>query len=94
MNTNINGLDLETHLALRNGAEALHCMREAIERAAQEIARYEAHFQNADDLDQKAKVLNWAINHVCSSIMGNARIDLAAGAQAELYALAKRAEAP
>ena len=94
MNTEINGVDLETHLALRNGAEALQCMREAIERAAQEIARYEAHFQNADGLDQKAKVLNWAINHVCTSIMGNARIDLAAGAQAELHALAKRAEAP
>jgi hypothetical protein len=94
MNVDINGLDLETHLALRNGADALQCMREAIERAAQEIARYEAHFRNADGLDQKAKVLNWAINHVCTSIMGNARIDLAAGAQAELHALAKRADAP
>jgi hypothetical protein len=94
MNTDINGLDLETHLALRNGADALQCMREAIERAAQEIARYEAQFQESAGLDQKAKVLNWAINHVCTSIMGNARIDLAAGAQAELHALAKRAEAP
>ena len=94
MNTEINQLDLETRFALRNGADALQCMREAIERAAQEIARYEEQFQNADGLDQKAKVLNWAINHVCTSIMGNARIDLAAGAQAGLHALAKRAEAP
>ena len=94
MNTDINGLDLETHLALRNGADALQYMREAIERAAQEIAHYEAQFQNADGLDQTAKVVNWAINHVCTSIMGNARIDLAAGAQAGLHALAKRAEAP
>ena len=93
MNTDINGLDLETHLALRNGADALQCMREAIERAAQEIARYEVQFQEATDLGQKAKVLNWAINHLCTSIMPNARIDLAAGAQAELHALGLRADA-
>ncbi len=68
-------------------------MREAIERAAQEIARYEVQFQEATDLGQKAKVLNWAINHLCTSIMPNARIDLAAGAQAELHALGLRADA-
>jgi hypothetical protein len=93
MNTEINPPDLETRFALRNGADALQCMREAIERAAQEIARYEEQFQNAESLDQQAKVLNWAINHVCTSIMGNARIDLAASAQAELHTLAKRADA-
>ncbi len=93
MNTEINRLDLETHFALRNGAEALQCMRTAIERAAQEIARYEVQFQEAAGFDQKANVLNWAINHICTSIMGNARIDLAAGAQAELHAIAMRIDA-
>ena len=71
MSTGIHPRDIETHLALRNGAEALQRMREAIERAAQEIARYEVQFQEATDLGQKAKVLNWAINHLCTSIMPN-----------------------
>jgi hypothetical protein len=93
MSTGIHPRDIETHLALRNGAEALQRMREAIERTAQEIARYEVQFQEAADLGQKAKVLNWAINHLCTSIMPNARIDLAAGAQAELHALGLRADA-
>ncbi len=86
--------DLETRIALRHGENALQCIRESLERAAQEIARYVGQYQEADDLDKKARVLNRAINHVCTSIMGNARIDLAAGAQAELHALAKRADAP
>ena len=54
MSTGIHPRDIETHLALRNGAEALQRMREAIERAAQEIARYEVQFQEATDLGQKA----------------------------------------
>ena len=86
--------DLETRIALRHGANALQCMREALERAAKEIARYEGQFAEADDLDKKAKALNRAINHLCTSVMNNARIDLAADAQAELCAIAARVEAP
>ena len=86
--------DLETSIALRHGAQALRCMREALEYAAQEIARYEQQFEKADDLDMKAKTLNWAINYICTSVMNNARIELAAAAQAELHAIAKRADSP
>jgi hypothetical protein len=83
--------DLETRIALRHGADALTHMREAIERAAQELVRYEGQYHETDRLADKAKVLNWAIQHLCTSIMGNARIDLAADAQAQLHALATRA---
>lgn len=94
MKTTINRRDLEMGLTLRKGAEALQHMREAIERTAQEIARYELQFQEAASFDEKAKVLNWAINHLCTSILPNARIDLAASAQAELHALGQRVDAP
>lgn len=85
--------DLETRIALHHGVNALQCMREALERASQEIARYEGQFAEADDLDKKARVLNRAINFLCTGVMNNARIDLAADAQAELGAIAVRMDA-
>lgn len=84
--------DLETRIALHHGVNALQCMREALEHAAKEIARYEGQFEEADGLDKKARVLNRAINHLCTSVMNNARIDLAADAQAELNAIATRVD--
>ena len=46
-------------------------------------------FKLGTDLD-KAQVLNCAVAHVCTGVLPNARVDLAASAQAELYALGKR----
>ena len=86
--------DLETRIALRHGANALQCMREALERAAKDIACCEAQFVETDDLSRKAKVLNRAIIRICTGVINNARIDLAADAQAELSAVAYRAETP
>lgn len=94
MNADTARPDLETRIALRHGASALAHMREALEAAALAISRYEEQYREAADLGQNAKVLNWAINHICTSIMPNARIDLAAGAQAELHAIALRTDAP
>ncbi|MFZ5635455.1 MAG: hypothetical protein ACOY82_02600 [Pseudomonadota bacterium] len=93
MNTDTVRPDLETRIALRHGASALAHMREALEAAALAISRYEEQYREAADLGQNAKVLNWAINHVCTSVLGNARVDLAADAQAELNAIATRADA-
>ncbi|TXI47130.1 MAG: hypothetical protein E6Q50_14450 [Lysobacter sp.] len=92
MNTDTSRPDLETRNALRHGASALAHMREALEAAALAISRYEEQYREAADLGQNTKVLNWAINHVCTSVLGNVRIDLAADAQAELNAIAKRTE--
>jgi hypothetical protein len=89
MNTTLDQHQLEMRIALRHGASALQQMREAHERAVQEIARYEAHFNDATGLDEKANVLNWALTYVCTSVMPNACVNLVADAQAELRALAK-----
>lgn len=90
MITDIDSNHFETHVALRNGASALREMRLALEYAAQKLAEYEARFEGMEGLLDKAQVLNFALAHVCTGVMPNARIDLAANAQAELYALAKR----
>jgi hypothetical protein len=90
MNTDTDHPDLETRIALRLAADALRCMRESLERAANEIEHFEAQFQKVDSLSRKAKILNAAIIRMCTGVINNARIDLAADAQAELRAIAER----
>ena len=46
-------------------------------------------FDNYDDLNDKAAVLNWAINHLATYIPSNVRLDLIAIAQARLTSAAK-----
>lgn len=86
--------DLDTRIALHHGANALRDMREELERAVKDLARFEAQFLEANDLGRKAKVLNKAIIRMCTGVINNARIDLAADAQAELSVAASRAETP
>jgi hypothetical protein len=90
MNTDTDQRDLETRIALRLAADALRCMRESLERAAKDIENCEAQFQKVDSLSRKAKILNAAIIRMCTGVINNARIDLAADAQAELHAIAER----
>ena len=78
--------------AIRDGAEALQRAREALERAVEEIKRYEARYDDTrvetfgatSPMQAKADVLNWALGYIASSILGNARLDLIADAQAKL----------
>jgi dihydroxyacid dehydratase/phosphogluconate dehydratase len=93
MNTDTRHPDLETRIALRHGAHALQYMRESLERAAKDIANCEAQFLASDNLSRKAKILNAAIIRMCTGVINNARIDLAADAQAELHAIAEREDA-
>jgi hypothetical protein len=90
MNTDTDHPDLDTRIALRLAADALRCMRESLERATKDIENYEAQFLKADSLGRKAKILNAAIIRICTGVINNARIDLAADAQAELHAIAER----
>lgn len=90
MTTEIDPNQFEIHVASRNGASALREMRLALEYAAEKLMEYEARYEGMEGLLDKAQVLNCALAHVCTGLMPNARIDLAANAQAELYALGKR----
>lgn len=90
MTIEIDPIQFETRVASRNGASALREMRLALEYAAQKLVEYEARYEGMEGLLDKAQVLNCAVAHICTGVMPNARIDLVANAQAELYALAKR----
>jgi hypothetical protein len=75
--------------AIGDGADALKHMRIALERAAEELARYEQRYETAESLRDKANVINWAIGYAAGSPGSNLRIDLAASAQAKLHAIAR-----
>ena len=90
MTTDIDPRQFENRVASRNGASALREMRLALEYAAQKLLEYEARYEGMEGLLDKAQVLNCAVAYLCTGVMPNARIDLAASAQAELYALGKR----
>lgn len=89
----------ETESAITAGREALQHAREVLERAAEEIKRYEARYDGTrtetfgatDPLSNRADVLNWALGYIASSILGNARLDLIADAQSKLRVCAARA---
>lgn len=76
-------------LAQTKGRDALGQARATLERALAELDRYIATYEGAEALECKADVLNWAIGHLTTYVPGNVRLDMIAGAQAELI----RAEA-
>jgi hypothetical protein len=82
-------LPLDTRIAIERGAEALRLMRQALQRADQELERYEAQFVKVSNPAEKARILHRAILQVCANVLPNARIECAADAQAELLAVAQ-----
>ena len=64
--------------------ESLVNARNTLERALQEMDRYIAQFDDAATDRDRAKVLNWSINHLVCNIQPNLRIDLLADGQSEL----------
>lgn len=81
-------LPLDIRIAIKRGSQRLELIREALLRGADEMARYEAQYAEVSSPAEKARILNRAIGHACGSILPNARIELAADAQAELQAIA------
>ena len=58
-----------------------------LQRAMYELERYAEKFDEAEDNVERAKVLNYSINHLVCNIQPNLRIDLLAHSQAELSKL-------
>ena len=92
MNMIIGESELERRIAIQKGTDALKQLRAAFDLASRDLAEYETRYQQAEDLKDKAQVLNWALNLVSTGVLPNARLDLTACAQAELQAIAKRAK--
>ena len=82
--------EIERRIAIQTGADALARLRTAFDRASRDLAQYESRYEQVEDIEGKAQVLNWALNLVSTGVLPNARLDLTAYAQAELHAIAKR----
>jgi len=71
----------------KNARESLMNAHNTLERALQEMDSFVAKFDGAATDGDRAKILNWTINHLISSIQPNLRIDLLADSQSELAKL-------
>ena len=67
--------------------ERLQSAINSLQRAMYELERYAEKFDEAEDNVERAKVLNYSINHLVCNIQPNLRIDLLAHSQAELSKL-------
>lgn len=67
-----------------SGRDALANARATVQRALEELDRYIARYEGAEHLKEKADVLNWTLGHLATYIPNNVRLDMIAGAQAEL----------
>ena len=79
-----------TRRAITQGEDALTNIKHALEHALREIERCQARYQAAPLLE-KSRVLNHALSTACTWAIVNARIGLAADAQAEQHAIAQNA---
>ena len=76
--------DYEIEYATRSGHDALSNARATLERALAELDRYITRYEDAEDIKDKANVLNWALGHLATYVPNNVRLDMIATAQAEL----------
>ncbi len=67
-----------------SGRDALDNARATMQRALEELDRYIERYNEAEQLKDKANVLNWTLSHLATYIPNNVRLDMIAGAQAEL----------
>lgn len=74
----------EAEYATTSGRDALNSAHATLRHALAELDRYIASYDEVENLKDKAKVLNWALNHLATYIPINMRLDRIAGAQAEL----------
>lgn len=79
--------EVERQIATAKGSAALETALDALRRAMREIQKYRDDYNDATHPAQKAERLNWAINHLATSVLNNARLDMLANAQAALASL-------
>jgi len=70
--------------AIRSAQESLAAARETLERALRELETYQNRLDEAQHLNAKADVMNWALNALVCNITPNLRLDRIAASQAEL----------
>jgi hypothetical protein len=93
MSHELNEHTLATRRAVAHGEGALTNIRQALENALRELERCELRYQAAT-LAEKPGVLNHALTAICPWVTINARLGLAAEAQAALFAIAQQEATP
>ncbi|MFW8564839.1 hypothetical protein [Orrella sp. 11846] len=83
-----NFIDLKARLADEHGTQALDNARRVLVLALNELDRHIDRYNDASDLQDKADSLNWALGHLTTFVPSNVRLDMLAGAQAELASAA------
>ena len=92
MTSSIDEQEFETRRAVRHGEEALANIRQALEFALREVARSQERYPSAT-LEEKARIVNHTLSTACTWATVNARLGLAADAQAALHVAARQAAA-
>jgi hypothetical protein len=67
-----------------NARERMQDAINTLNRAKEDLERYLANFDDAENDRERARQLNYAINYLVTNIQPNIRIDLLAHSQAEL----------
>ena len=76
--------DYEIEYATRSGHDALSNARATLERALAELDRYITRYEDAEDIKDKANLLNWALEHIATYVPNYVRLYIIPIAQAEL----------
>jgi hypothetical protein len=87
MKTNPEIRALQEQLVRTEAKERLQSAINSLQRAMHDLEVYADKFDNASTDYDRAKVINYAINHLYCNIQPNLRIDLLADSQAELAKL-------
>ena len=87
MKTNPEIQALQEQLVRTEAKERLQSAINSLQRAMYDLEVYADKFDNASTDYDRAKVINYAINHLYCNIQPNLRIDLLVGSQAELAKL-------
>lgn len=81
---------LMAKMAADNGREALENARRVLQSAMDAMDHHIASYDRAENLKDKAKVLNWSIGHLTTYIPMNVRLDMLATRQAELVQMSEQ----
>ena len=90
MKTNPEIQALQEQLVRTEAKERLQSAINSLQRAMYDLEVYADKYDNAGTDYDRAKVINYAINHLYCNIQPNIRIDLLADSQAELAKLEVR----
>lgn len=71
-------------IAIKNGEDCFITAIQALDRAREEMRGYLERFKEMETASEKTAVLSWATNHLASSLLSNARLDLMVSTAAEI----------